>query len=118
MGFARRQERSKEGKTLKEQHRRDVETINVKLETAKTLLDEREAEKLAAEVLEKEALDAWNAVKEEARKAREEAERVEEERKAMEVFRQLDTDKDGILTKEEFMSSSVFDQNEVRSIDW
>ena len=50
------------------------------------------------------------------RAAREEEDRLADERRALDFFASLDADSNGDVTKEEMMANAVFDQNLVREI--
>jgi len=88
------------------------------IQTKKAELDEIHREKEAKrlikeerEKVEKAALDVIREEEDRVRQEKEEKERIEKEAEAVEVFKKLDINNDGLLSKEEIMLEIAFDQN-------
>merc|ERR1711862_311166 len=88
------------------------------IQTKKAQLEEIQKEKEAKrlikeerEKVEKAALDVIREEEERQKQAREEKERLEKEAEAIEYFKKLDSNGDGLITKEDIMMEIAFDQN-------
>jgi len=88
------------------------------IQTKKAELDELHKEKEAKrlikeerEKVEKAALDVIREEEERVKQEKEERERIEKEAEAVEFFKKLDINNDGVLSKEEVMMEIAFDQN-------
>jgi len=99
-GLSARKEKEAEIQTKKA----ELDEIHKEKEAKRLIKDEREK-------VEKAALDVIREEEERVRQAKEEKERIEKEAEAIEFFKKLDINNDGILSKEEIMLEIAFDQN-------
>jgi len=90
----------------------------VEIQTKKSQLDEIHKEKEAKRLIKEErekvetaALDVIREEEERQKQAREEKEKLEKEAEAIEYFKKLDSNGDGLVTREDIMMEIAFDQN-------
>lgn len=89
-----------------------LKQVESSLETTKSLLEEKQQIKLEAENVEKELLDIFNQKAEESKKLHQELEREREKEEVLYMFRELDTNQDGKISKLELITNELFDQNQ------
>merc|ERR1712051_357313 len=90
----------------------------VEIQTKKAQLDEIHKEKEAKRLIKEErekvetaALDVIREEEERQKQARDEKEKLEKEAEAIEYFKKLDSNGDGLVTREDIMMEIAFDQN-------
>lgn len=101
----------RQGREIRAQKMAEMEKLQKDLEVAQDLQLEKEEKKIEAEEKEKEALDKHNAIQQKLREEREEKQRLEDQAKAAEVFKSIDANGDGLITKDEVLANTLFDQN-------
>ncbi|KAF2365406.1 EF-hand domain [Trinorchestia longiramus] len=100
-----------QGKNIKREKQDKITQLELELEQAEAVSAEREAEKVAAEEPEAAALEQYREVDEARKEAEEQAKMAENEAEAQEVFKNLDTDGDGSVSKEEIQADVAYDTN-------
>merc|ERR1711894_672685 len=108
-GAKLRNEMIEQGRERKKQQLAEVDAKIAEIEQVKVELEEKRVLKEVAEVPEKEALDKIKAEEDRLKQLREEEDKLEREKGALVMFDNLDSNKDGQITKEELALEIRFD---------
>jgi len=110
-GAKLRNEMIENGHERKKQRASETEVKKAEIDQVKIELELKRLLKEAAEMPEKEALEKIKAEEDRIKQLREEEDKLLRENEAMIIFDNLDTNKDGQITKEELALEIRFDQN-------
>ncbi|XP_067001221.2 glucosidase 2 subunit beta [Anabrus simplex] len=102
---------SKRGKQIRQEKQERLNQLEKDKEEAEKIKQEKESLKLAAELLENNALEKYRKVEEEEKEKQQEIEKNADEREAFELFQRLDSNQDNKLQISELQTQQTFDQN-------
>lgn len=120
-GSAIRQEMVYNAQQLIQDNSKRLEELKQQLLSIETIKNEKEAIKKSVEAKEKSALDKFKAQQDARRQAREQEDilkaQLEEKQNALEAFKELDSNQDGILSFSELQKFDKFDRDENGVVD-